>query len=197
MDIVTGLIIGIGLSAACGFRVFVPLLGMSIANMAGHLELSPGCEWIGTWPALMGFATATTLEVGAYYIPWLDNAMDAAATPAAIVAGTIVTASQVGDISPLLKWSLAVVAGGGVATVVQVGTVTGRAASTATTGGLGNFLVATLELIASITVTFLAIVVPVFCFIAVIWVCWKMITIIAKSPLFRNHRAVSGSSPSA
>ena len=129
MEIIMGLVIGVGLSAACGFRVFVPLLGMCIANMAGHLTLSSGFEWIGSWQALIAFGTATILEIGAYYIPWIDSIMDIVATPTAIVAGTIVTASQVGDISPLLKWSLAAVTGGGVCAVVQGGTVTVRAAS--------------------------------------------------------------------
>jgi hypothetical protein len=161
MHIVLGLIIGIGLSAACGFRVFVPLLGMSIASLAGHLSLAPGFEWIGTWPALISFATATVLEIGAFYIPWLDNLMDTAASPAAVVAGTIITASQLGDASPLVKWSLAIIAGGGVCGVIQAGTVVARAASTGTTGGLGNFVVSTLELVAAFLMTVMAIVIPV------------------------------------
>lgn len=73
METLLGLMIGIGLSAACGFRVFVPLPGMSIAALSGYLSLSPEFEWIGTWPALIAFATATVLEIAAYYIPWVDN----------------------------------------------------------------------------------------------------------------------------
>ena len=192
MEILIGLMIGVGLSAACGFRVFVPLLGMSIANMAGHLTLSPGFEWIGSWPALIAFATAMILEIGAYYIPWIDNIMDVAATPVAIVAGTVVTASQVGDMSPLLKWTLAVIAGGGVCTVVQVGSVTVRAASSGTTAGFGNFIVSTLELVAAIVVTILAIVLPIVCFVAVLWIVYKMIGKIAKSTLFRKREAAAG-----
>lgn len=184
MEIVFGLIVGVGLSAACGFRIFVPLLGMSIANMSGHLTLSPGFEWIGSWPALIAFATAMILEICAYYIPWIDNIMDVAATPVAIVAGTIVTASQVGDMSPLLKWTLAAIAGGGVCTVVQVGSVAVRAASSGTTAGFGNFIVSTLELVAAIMVTILAIVLPIVCFVAVLWIVYKMVSTILKSPLF-------------
>ena len=176
-----GLIIGVGLSAACGFRVFVPLLGMSIANLAGHLTLSPGFEWIGAWPALMGFATATVLEVGAYCVPWLDNLMDTMATPAAIVAGTIVTASQVGEMSPLLKWSLAAIAGGGVCAVTQTGTVLIRATSSGTTGGLGNIAVSFVELISAIAVTALAIIVPILCLLVMLVVFYKMARIILKS----------------
>ena len=187
MELVMGLVIGVGLSAACGFRIFVPLLGMSIANLAGHLTLSPGFEWIGSWPALIAFGTATVLEIGAYCFPWIDNLLDLAATPAAIVAGTIVTASQVGDVSPLLKWSLAAVAGGGVCGVVQGGSAIVRATSSATTGGVGNLLVSAVELLASIAVTFLAIVLPIVCFIGVTWICYKMVRIIAKSLLLRKR----------
>jgi hypothetical protein len=192
MEIVLGLIIGVGLSAACGFRVFVPLLGMSTAHLAGHLSLSPGFEWIGSWPAWIAFATALVLEIGAYSIPWIDNIMDVGATPAAIVAGTIVTAAQVGDMSPLLRWSLAAIAGGGVCTVVQVGTVAVRAASSGTTGGLGNFIVSALELMASIVLAVLAILLPSVCFAAVIWICYKMIRQIAKSPLLVKRAATTG-----
>jgi hypothetical protein len=76
METILGLIIGIGLSAACGFRVFVPLLGLSLAALTGHLDLSPGFEWIGSWVAFLAFATATVLEIGAYSIPWFDHLMD-------------------------------------------------------------------------------------------------------------------------
>ena len=192
MELITGLVIGVGLSAACGFRIFVPLLGMSIANLAGHLTLSSGFEWIGSWPALITFGTATILEIGAYCFPWIDNLMDVAATPAAIVAGTIVTASQVGDVSPLLKWSLAAVAGGGVCGVVQGGSVAIRAASSGVTGGVGNVLVSAGELLASIMVTLLAIVLPLVCLIVVTWICYKMVRIIAKSPLLRKRQQSVG-----
>lgn len=164
MEWMLGLVIGIGLSAACGFRIFVPLLGVSMASMAGHLQLSPGFEWIATLPALLAFASATVLEVGAYYVPWIDNLMDAAATPAAITAGTVLTASLVGDVSPLLQWSLAAIAGGGAAGVVQFGTVITRGASSTTTGGLGNFAVATMELVGAVVTTILAILLPILCF---------------------------------
>ena len=113
MELFLSLCVGIGLSAACGFRIFVPLLAMSIAANSGHLKLVPSFEWVGSDTALITFAVATVLEIAAYYIPWLDNLLDTIATPAAVVAGTIVTASMVGGMSPFLKWTLAVIAGGG------------------------------------------------------------------------------------
>jgi hypothetical protein len=101
------------------------------------------------------------LEIGAYYIPWLDHFLDTLATPAAIVAGTIVTASMVTDVSPYFRWTLAVIAGGGIAGAVQGTTVLARGVSLATTGGLGNPIVATLELGGSIFASIAAIVAPI------------------------------------
>jgi len=186
METLFGLIIGIGLSAACGFRVFVPLMGMSIAALSGHISLSPGFTWIGTFPALIAFTTATILEIAAYYIPWVDNMMDALTTPAAIIAGTIVTAAAIGDFSPFLKWALALIVGGGVAGIVQVGTVTLRAGSFGTTGGLANPVVSTIEIIGSIIITLFAILLPVLCLIAVVWICYKMIKSMAGNKFFRR-----------
>src|SRR6188474_2827294 len=122
MELALSICLGIGLSAACGFRVFVPLLGVSAAALAGHLELAEGFAWLGTWPALACFLTAAILEVAAYYIPWVDNLLDTIATPAAVVAGTMITASVVTDMSPLAKWTLALIAGGGTAGLIQTAT---------------------------------------------------------------------------
>lgn len=146
MDELLSICVGIGLAAACGFRVFVPLLIVSIASFTGNLTLTQSFQWMGTYPALVTFSVATALEIGGYYVPWVDNLLDAVATPAAVVAGTLVSASMFTDISPFLKWSLAAIAGGGAAGVIQTGTVLTRAASTAATGGFANPLVATGEL---------------------------------------------------
>ena len=161
METIIGLMVGIGLAAACGFRVFVPLLGISIAARSGHLTLSPDFLWMASDVALAAFALATVLEIATYYIPWFDNLMDSLATPAAVVAGAIVTAAMVGDMSPFLKWSLAIIAGGGVAGVIKAGATTVRAASSVTTAGFGNPIVATGELAGSALTAGLAITMPV------------------------------------
>jgi len=168
MDTALSICVGIGLSAACGFRVFVPLLIMSIAALSGHLALASQFQWIGTYPALIAFGVATALEVGGYYIPWLDHLLDTIATPAAIVAGIIVMSSKLTGMDPFLKWTLAVIAGGGIAGVVQSGTVLTRAASTSTTGGIANPIVATAELGLSVFMSFLALVLPVVAMLLVV-----------------------------
>ncbi len=168
MEELLGLFIGIGLSATCGFRIFVPLLGMSIAHHAGALSFSSGFDWIGSWPATITFGVAMVIEIAGYYIPWVDNLLDTIATPAAIVAGTIATASIVGDVSPYLRWSLAIIAGGGIAGIIQGSSVLVRGASTASTAGLANPLVSTGELAASILGTLISIILPTVAVILVV-----------------------------
>ncbi|HZR18826.1 MAG TPA: DUF4126 domain-containing protein [Verrucomicrobiae bacterium] len=194
METVLSICVGIGLSAACGFRVFVPLLVMSIASLSGHMTLAHGFEWIGTYPALISLSVATCLEIAGYYIPWLDHLLDTLATPASIVAGTVVTASAVGDMSPFLKWTLAVIAGGGAAGLVQGATVMARAASTATTGGLANPLVSTLELGGAMLTSVLAIVAPVVALLLLV----TILAVVGRKLLrkFRTRSATSNVQPS-
>ena len=160
METLLGLCVGVGLSAACGFRVFVPLLIMSIASYSGHLTLAPAFQWIASPAAIAAFSVATVLEVGGYYVPWIDHLLDAVSTPVAMVAGTIITASFVTEVSPFLQWTLAVVAGGGAAGVIQASTVALRGVSTAGTGGLANPVFATAELGGSLVTSLGALIAP-------------------------------------
>lgn len=145
------IMIGVALSATCGFRVFVPLLAVNIGTRAldadGQplIELAGGFDWLSSDIALMVFLVATLFEIGGYYIPWIDNLLDTIASPASIVAGTVITASFVTGMDPWLQWLLGVIAGGGAAGAVQATTVVTRASSTVTTGGLGNPIVASVE----------------------------------------------------
>ena len=162
-----GVAVGLGLAAAAGFRVFVPLLAAAIAAKTNVLPLSPEFVWLTSTPALAALATATILEVGAYAIPWRDQLLDVVATPAAMVAGMLAAASVVIDLPPLLKWS-AVLLAGGAAGVTQGATVFTRFKSTTLTGGLGNPVVALLELIGAVVTSVLAIFLPVVTLVAVL-----------------------------
>jgi len=164
--------LGIGVAAACGFRVFVPLLVVGLASRFGHLPLSPGAAWLSATPALVVLGTATLLEVAAYSIPWLDHVLDLVATPAAVLAGVVASAAFITDVPPLLKWAMALIAGGGVAGVVQGATVLARVKSTATTGGLANPLFSAVEFCGAVLTTVLAIVVPLLVLLLVIGFCF-------------------------
>jgi hypothetical protein len=172
METLLGTAIGVGLSAACGFRVFIPLLIMNLAAISGQFRLSPEFAWIGTPYATLAFTTATIAEIIGYYIPWFDHILDIVATPAAIIAGTVTTASMVTDLSPFLKWTLALIAGGGIAGLVQGTTVALRTQSSLSTGGVGNPMVSTLELVGSIITALLAILIPVLCIALIGLLCF-------------------------
>jgi Domain of unknown function (DUF4126) len=174
--------LGLGLSAACGFRIFVPFLLMNLAARAGFLELTGSFEWIGSTPALVMFSVATALEIGAYYVPWLDHLLDTIATPAAAIAGIVATASVVTGMDPLLKWPLAVIAGGGLAGVIQVATVGARGASTLATGGLGNPLVSTAEAGTAFGLSVLSLVLPVVAVVAVIVLLFGLRRLLRRRP---------------
>ncbi|GAB3903570.1 DUF4126 domain-containing protein [Larkinella knui] len=160
MEWLLSLCLGIALSACCGFRIFVPLLVASLAIKVGWIAVTPGFEWMSSWTAVFLLATATIIEIGAYYIPWLDNALDTVATPIAFVAGTILTTSFVDIDVPMLKWGLGLIAGGGTAGLIQAGTSLLRIGSTATTGGLGNPVIASAENVASFGLSLVAVFLP-------------------------------------
>ncbi|MEC4982783.1 MAG: DUF4126 domain-containing protein [Oscillatoria sp. PMC 1068.18] len=169
MDTFLAICLGVSLSTACGFRVFVPPLIMSVASLSGHLTLAPEFAWMGTYPALIAFAIATLLEIIAYYVPVLDHFLDAIAAPTAVVAGMLITASTIGgEVDPWVQWTVAAIAGGGAAGIVEIlGNFT-RIASTGATGGLGNPIFATIELLTSTGLSIFAIALPLLAGILVI-----------------------------
>ena len=169
METILGLCIGIGLSAACGFRVFVPLLVMSLASIMGWFEPMKGFEWLAMPAVCIALGFATLCEITAYYIPWVDNALDTIATPAAMAAGTLTTmAVSSGEMSQFASWAAAIIVGGGTATAVQMSTVAVRGLSTATTGGIANPVVSTGEWISAFLLSILSLIVPVLVVIVVL-----------------------------
>jgi hypothetical protein len=161
MEYVTSAILGVALAASCGFRVFVPLLVAAGAAHVGWLSLAPDQAWLGSTPALVVLSVAAVVEVVAMHVPWLDHALDVVASPAAIIAGTLLSASQLGELDPIVRWTAAAVAGGGAAAAVQATTVAVRATSTALTGGIANPIVAFAEAAAALFFALLAVLVPV------------------------------------
>lgn len=151
---------GLGLAAACGFRIFGPLLAAAISARLGYLPLTPGFDWLATTPSIVALGTAALLEVAAYTVPWLDHALDTIATPTAVMAGILASAAVLVDLPPSLRWVVSVIGGGGVAGLVQGASVLLRLKSTALTGGFANPLVAVFEAVGGIGLALLAIVLP-------------------------------------
>jgi hypothetical protein len=164
---------GVGLAAACGFRVFVPLFAASLAANTGmeaeflgsfNVEQVLGeHHWLGSTPVTVMLGVAMAVEIGSYYVPWIDNALDTIATPLAVAAGTVITEAMLPGLvsDSTAGWVVATIAGGGTAGVVQGASVITRGTSTATTGGIGNPAVSTAELGGSILTAGLAIFIPI------------------------------------
>lgn len=176
MDIIIGIFLGIGLAAAVGFRIFIPFLMVNLASRLDVLELSSGFEWISTNTALILFGTASVVEILSYYVPWFDNLLDSITAPAAMVCGSLLMASTMVEFEPWIKWTLAIIAGGGTAGLIKGTTSTTRAVSSISTAGFGNPLVATLESIGSIGLTLLSIFVPVLAVLVVLVLVFFIVT---------------------
>src|SRR5918993_5532943 len=159
--------VGIGLAAATGFRVFLPFLVAGLAARAGWLPLAHGFEWLASTGALVTMATASALEVAAYYVPGVDHALDLLASPASVVAGIVASASVMADIPPAILWPVAIIGGGGVAGLTKASSAVVRAKAGLTTAGLANPVVATGETAGAVGVAVAAIVIPIVCLVGV------------------------------
>src|SRR5215468_5331093 len=185
-DLPLSIVLGVGLAAATGFRVFLPMLIVSGAAYTGHLPLDGSFAWLGTPSALTMLSVAALAEILAYYVPGVDNLLDTLATPAALAAGTIVSAAVMTDVPPMVKWTAAVIAGGGVAGLTQGVTGILRAHSTVLTGGLGNSIIATAELGGAVLISFLALVAPAAAIALVMLFLLVAIRLVRR--LFRRER---------
>ena len=188
-DIAVSVVLGVALAAATGFRVFLPMLIVSAAAYSGHLPLDSSFAWLGTLPALIMLSVATLAEISAYYIPIIDNLLDSLTTPSAFVAGTIVSAAVMVDVPPMVKWTAAVIAGGGIAGLTQAATGVLRAHSTVLTGGLGNSVIATGEFGGALLISFLALAAPAVAIALVILFLWLALRLLHKA--FRRKSSES------
>jgi hypothetical protein len=151
------------------------MLIVSGAAFTGHLQLSDSFAWLGTASALTMLSVAAFAEILAYYIPGVDNLLDTLATPAALAAGTVISAAVMTDVPPMVKWTAAVIAGGGVAGVTQGVTAVLRAKSTILTGGIGNAIISTAELAGALLLSVLALAAPLAALGVVIVFLWLAI----------------------
>ena len=157
--------IGIGLAAASGFRVFLPLFAVSLASYLGWIPMNDNFQWLSGLPTLIVTGVATLVEILAYYIPVVDNFLDTVTVPLATVAGSVLFASQFIELGTFPQWALAIIAGGGTAATIAAGFAGTRAASTATTAGIGNNVIATTETAGAGLMSVLSIFLPVIAFI--------------------------------
>jgi len=179
-SILTNIAMGIALSACAGFRVFIPMLAGALAGHFNIISLPADMQWLSSWPAIACFGTAAIAEVGAYYIPFVDNLLDTIATPLSIGAGTVLASSilPIAGQEPLVRWGIGLLAGGSVAGTIQMGTGLLRLFSSKATLGTGNAVVATTENAAAISVTtlsfFIPVIVAVLLIALIVWIIVKL-----------------------
>lgn len=183
-EIITAIALGIGLSASAGFRIFVPLLIAGLAGRFGFLPLDGSFEWMTTIPILIVFGVATIVEIGAYYIPVVDNLLDTIALPFSIAAGTILAASLIPADSESLRWILGLIIGGGISGTIQGGKSVLRLVSTGTTGGLANPVFSTGENTAAVGIGLFTLLIPVLIGIAVLFLIYTIV----RKLLFRKRK---------
>lgn len=161
IETIISICLGIGLSASVGFRVFLPLFALSLASYFDIWQLNASWQWIGSTTALIMLGVATIVEIFAYFIPYIDNLLDTITVPLAALAGTAVMLSTVADLSPVITWSLAIIAGGGTAATVAGTASSTRLASTVTTGGIANPVVSVLETGTSLVMAIISVFLPI------------------------------------
>lgn len=184
-DTILSIFLGIGLAASVGFRVFLPLFALSFAAFIGVWDLNENWQWIGSATAMIILGVATLIEIFAYFIPWVDNALDSLAIPLSALAGTAVMVSTVTDLDPVVTWTLAIIAGGGTASAIKGANAAGRLASSVTTGGMANPLVSTVETGTAMVVSTASILVPPLAAILVILI------LVATFRIYRKLRPKS------
>jgi len=185
-NILISIFLGIGLAAAVGFRIFLPLLVLSVAAYCEVIPLNESWQWMGSITAIITLVAATLVEISGYYIPWLDNLLDTIALPMATLAGTAVMVATVADLNPMVTWSLAIIAGGGTAAAIKGNASAARLTSTTTTAGTANPIIATVETAIAAFMAFASIFIPILAFIFVVLLFFIIFRIYKK---LRKKRA--------
>jgi hypothetical protein len=187
VEIIFSVFLGIGLAAASGFRVFLPLLALSLAGHYNYIPLNESWTWVGSLAAVVTLGVATLVEIFGYYIPWFDNLLDSIALPLAALAGTTIVLATVGDLNPIVTWALAIIAGGGTAVAIKGNASALRLTSTATTGGLANPIVSSVETGTSMVMSLLSILVAPAAFILVLVLFFGIYRFYKKLRKKRSH----------
>jgi len=172
-------LLGLGLAAASGLRIFVPLLMAALAakfHLFG-IELNESMAWMTSNTAIAALGLATAIEIIADKIPFLDNALHAVGIIARPIAGAVAAGSMFAGLDPTAAAVAGIIVGA--PTALAFGAAQGgtRAASTATTGGLANPFLSFLEDVLSVGTVLIAFILPVLIPVVLLllfWGVWKL-----------------------
>ncbi len=149
-----------GLSTSAGLNAYIPLLTIALVDRLtdGLIDLQGPWVWLSNWWTIGVLAVLLVIEVLADKIPAVDTANDIVQTVIRPAAGAILFAASTRAIGlhPVLAAICGVILAGGVH-AVKAG---GRPVVTATTGGIANPVLSTLEDVLSAVTSFIAVVAP-------------------------------------
>lgn len=148
-DAIMALVAALGLSSTAGLRAVATLFAIGVVsdiNVAGHplLELQGNFKVLGSTPVLILLGVLTVAEIIIDKVPGIDNLNDVIHTIIRPVVGAVILAGTANSLSDTNVW-VAAIAGAVLAFGVHATKSTARAASTATTAGIGNPVISVLE----------------------------------------------------
>ena len=149
-----------GLSTSAGLNAYIPMLTLALlARFTSLVQLEEPWSALTNWWIIGLLAILLVVEVLADKIPAVDTVNDVVQTLVRPTAGAIVFAATTQatiQMHPVLAFACGVVLAGGTH-LVKAG---GRPVVTATTGGLGNPVVSTIEDIIAVVTSLVAIIFP-------------------------------------
>ncbi|MHA0042620.1 DUF4126 domain-containing protein [Deinococcus sp. PEB2-63] len=158
MELLSGLLSSLGLSGAAGLNAFIPLLVVGLLSRADVIQLNAPFDLLANPWVLLGVAVVGLLDFVGDKIPGVDHVLHVAGGVVNAAAGAVLFASQAGvaDVPPALSMALGLIVAGG----VQATRTAVRPVATATTAGLGNPVVSTVEDGTSLLLSALAVFAP-------------------------------------
>ncbi len=181
--IVPSLAMGIGLAACAGIRAWLPLLMAGGLARWGVIELGNSFQFISSDRALILFGIATVIEILGDKIPAVDHTLDSISTVLRPVAGSVLAASVLWQVSdPLTALTLGVAVGAPTSLVPHAAKSVLRAASTTLTGGLANPLISVLEDVLAFGLFLLTVLVPVAVAVTLVVIAALVLRRLARRP---------------
>ena len=126
-------------------------------------------EFLSSDMSLIVMGSASLMEILAYKVPFLDNALDAVATPLAGLAGVTVVAITLQGTDPAIQWAFAIIAGGSTSIGIQSATVAGRGLSSVASLGVANPIFSMVEDIFSLLIVLIALLAPFLALIGILF----------------------------
>lgn len=193
---------GMGLSAAAGLNAWIPFLALALlARFTDLVALPAGYGWISSWWAIGIGAVLLAAEVVLDKVPVVDSVNDAVQTavrPA--VGGLVASATAAADRLDHSTWMqqhswVTVLLGVVVAALVHTGKTAARPVVNAGTAGVGAPVVSTMEDVAAVGLSLVAILAPVLVVLLLVGLLVLALRLRAVLRRRRRRRAAAGVPP--